>query len=322
MKKVSKPFKIKNRPGYYVRWYEAGRERLKQVNTLDEAEMFRSRQYMLLNNDVYSSVSIGWSDAVEEYLQTYDVRNLETSSKDKAKRVLKKFKEFGYVTQTKQISQRIIDNWILDLLKKHSPFTVNDYLSRLRAFIAWAKDRGYHIPPCRIALVKQRAKPFICPNNEQIKKLLKRCPSLAWKVTILIYLTTGLRREDLRKVKRNEIDLSRKGIIFAAKKTRKIDVNPLPDLIIPILKKHLKENKSDHPFHIVNWRKAFGDFKGDFTFQIFRKINSTLMQTIGNIGSAQELLQHSDSRTTKEFYSDNELIMRFKVNKLPVGEWL
>ena len=46
------------------------------------------------------------------------------------------------------------------------------------------------------------------------------------------------------------------------------------------------------------------------------------MQKIGSIGSAQNLLEHSDQRVTEEFYTDQELILRWKVNQLPVRQWL
>ncbi len=322
MKKVSKPYKVKDRKGYYVRWFECGRRRHKQLNTLAEAEMFRSRQYMLLNNDVYSSVSIGWDEAVKEYLTSYDVRNLAASSKEIAERSLAAFRAFSLVSQTRHISQKVIDGWAIKMLKEQSPFTVNKNLGRLRAFLNWLKDRGYQVPPCRITTVKQRANAFVCPSNKQIRELLKRCPSLAWKASILIYLTTGLRREDLRIVSRDMIFLDRKLIAGVAQKTGKVFNQPLPDLIIPILKKYLKSNKEQMPFVIKNARKEFDSFRGDFTFQIFRKTHSTLMQTIGNISIAQQMLQHSDSRTTQEFYTDADLVTRWKINQLPIDQWL
>jgi hypothetical protein len=53
-----------------------------------------------------------------------------------------------------------------------------------------------------------------------------------------------------------------------------------------------------------------------------RVTNSTFMQRIGSIGSAKTLLQHSSSRTTGEFYTYEEVVLRWKVNHIPIREWL
>jgi hypothetical protein len=62
----------------------------------------------------------------------------------------------------------------------------------------------------------------------------------------------------------------------------------------------------------------------DITRQDLRVTASTLMQRIGSIGSAKTLLQHSSTKTTGEFYTDEEVVLRWKVNQLNplIREWL
>jgi hypothetical protein len=42
----------------------------------------------------------------------------------------------------------------------------------------------------------------------------------------------------------------------------------------------------------------------------------------GNINSAQDLLEHSDKKTTETWYTDEMLLLKWRVNKLPVKEWI
>ena len=73
-----------------------------------------------------------------------------------------------------------------------------------------------------------------------------------------------------------------------------------------------------------NIRKTWEKIRGDtnITRQDLKRTFSTFMQKIGSISSAQNLLEHYDSKTTLEFYTDQEVVLRWKVNQLPVKEWL
>jgi len=99
---------------------------------------------------------------------------------------------------------------------------------------------------------------------------------------------------------------------------------PLPTSALYELRSYLNGlNKGQvRLFGDVNVRKEFDKFRGKTTRQDLRRTFSTLMQMIGPISSAQQLLEHYSPRTTEEFYSDRELLLRWRVNQLPVDSWL
>jgi len=126
-----------------------------------------------------------------------------------------------------------------------------------------------------------------------------------------------------------------------AKKTGKPEVCPLPNKLMPCLKKYLKSVKGqillDDKKIRNTWdaiRKKAGFFKVEklddgtkkivwtVTRQDLRRTNKTLLQKVGSIDSVRNLLGHSDHRVTEKFYTDTELIERWKVNQLPVDKWL
>lgn len=321
MRKISQPFRFPNRKGYYVRWFENGRRKHKQLNTLKEAEAFRAKQYMLLNSDVYSSVSVSLEEAINEYIETYDVRGLAAESKKMARRALDDFVKETALRETKYITQRSINLWILSM-KDQSPYTINKALGRLRAFLAWANRRGYQIPKVDFPMQRAPAVAFKCPSNEAIAALLKRCPSEAWRVSVLLYLTTGLRKNDLPSIPKSAVNIQSECIDTSSLKTGKVFMNrPFPSAIVSVVKDYLT-TAGEYPFKITNARKEWDAFCGEFTHQMLRKTFSTLMQMVGSLGSAQRLLEHSSARVSQTFYSDTELIDRWKVNQLPVSEWL
>jgi integrase len=112
-----------------------------------------------------------------------------------------------------------------------------------------------------------------------------------------------------------------------AQKTGKVFINlPLPDALRPTLRKYLA-GRVGPLFGDTNVRKAWDALRiranlPKVTRQDLRMTNSTFIQRIGSIGSAKTLLQHSSSRTTGEFYTDDEVVMRWKIQQLPVREWL
>lgn len=117
-------------------------------------------------------------------------------------------------------------------------------------------------------------------------------------------------------------------------KTGKVYLSrPLPSAIIPALKSYvagqikrglsldtrlIPDKNIRHGWETIREKAKLPNI----TRQDLRVTFSTLIQKIGSIGAAQNLLEHSDSRVTETFYSDMELLLRWRVNQLPVKEWL
>jgi len=101
---------------------------------------------------------------------------------------------------------------------------------------------------------------------------------------------------------------------------------PIPTSAIDELRSYLNglDRGQLRLFEDTNVRKEWEKIRGDtgITRQELRITFSTLIQKIGSISSAQSLLEHHSSKTTTDFYTDQELILSWKVNQLPVREWL
>jgi len=331
MKKV-RIYQRKDRPGFYIEWRENGRRFNKQCNTKQEAEQFAHLKYMQLNNDVYTTINMPWDSLKKEYLQSYDIRGLSSSSKYKAKRILKLFEEACQPQTSQSVNQKLCD---LFILKRHqaniSRYTINDNISRLKSLINYMQERGYNSNKIKFTMLKVDQKSFKVLTNDQIKSLFKACQTQAWRIRILLSLVTGLRKNDIDNLKTTDIDLNHLTIDSKSQKTKKVYIGrPLPKSATGELARYLKSisDNQDRLFSDTNIRKEWDYLRNRakgcsaVTRQDLRKTFATLMQKIGSIQSAQQLLEHYSPKTTTDFYSDQELILRWKVEQLPVKEWL
>jgi integrase len=94
-----------------------------------------------------------------------------------------------------------------------------------------------------------------------------------------------------------------------------------------MLRKQMDAVEGERYFGVVNkaWiAKHWRSFRPDKTYtrQKLRVTFSTLMQKISSIETAQKLLQHSDKKVTQGYYTDEEAVVRWKVNRLPISRWL
>ena len=331
LKQLGQPFKRPNKTGWWLRWTDPmTRKRIiKGFHNKGYADHYRSILYARLNSDVITGViDVPFSEAVAEYLQTYDVRGLRPPAKVEARLTLDKFKESVGVLKTRAVTQKTVDRFIVSRLgSSASRWTINKDIGNLKAFVRWCQHRRYMADGISLVKVKVQWRIVKALTSEQIKAILAACESQAWQVRVLLSLCTGLRKNDLDGLAVASIDLKRMTIDTTSQKTGKFYVGrPLPKAISPILKEYLS-GKAGKLFEDVNVRKQWDALRiraklPGITRQDFRRTFSTLIQRIGSIGSAQTLLEHSDSRVTGEFYTDIEIVLRWKVNQLPVKEWI
>ena len=325
MKKV-RVYQRKDRAGWYVQWREDGRRLSKQCNTKTEADHYSKMKYMAINNDIYTAIDLPWQEVVDEYLMSYDVRGLTEASKYEAKRFLSAFLKMCSPRSSQSVVQRMCEWFILQRQKQQvSRYTVNKDIGRLRAFIRWMSKRGYSKNNIELTMLKTDRRMVKALTTEQIRQLFKDAPTPAWRCRLLLSLVTGLRKSDIDRLLVSDLDLDRAVIDTRSQKTRKGYIDrPLPKAAIPELKGYFESLPDNQVklFADVNARKVWDSFKNGCTRQDLRVTFSTLIQKVGSIGSAQHLLEHYSSKTTSEFYTDQELILRWKVDQLPVGEWL
>ncbi len=333
MRRLGKPFKWPGKTGWWIRWTDplTNKRVAKNFHTKGQADHFWGILYARLNSDVITGIiEIDLPSAIAEYLETYNVRGLRKSAKTEAKLTLNKFKEHAGMISTKVITQKHIDRFIVHRIEsKASRWTVNKDIGNLKSFIHWCQRQRFLPEGITLQKIKVERRTVKALTTEQIKAILAACKTQAWRVRVLLSLTTGLRKNDLDRLAATSIDLKRMTVDTTSRKTGKSYVGrPLPASLKPTLKDYMTSlDGTGRLFEDVNVRKEWDALRlraklPAITRQDFRRTFSTLMQRIGSIGSAQALLEHSDSRVTGEFYTDAEMILRWKVNQLPVKEWL
>ncbi len=337
MRRISQPFRMKNRPGWYVRWMENGKLKHKQLDDLDQVDRFRFRKFQELNSDVYDMPDLTWEEARGMYLQHYDTDCLAASSKYEAKRCLAMFTNHFGAIPPKQISQRRVDDFFAILSTKgHGPHTMNKYKGRFKAFIRWLADRNYHNGRIKITMSKVPQVYHPSLTVEQVHTLLRTCPSEIWRMRVLVSLVTGLRRDDVEALQVADVDVTARVVRTRSKKTGKTDIKPLPDALMPVLESYLA-GKSGKLFPDINVRKEWDALRlragyaskidgkitnFEVTRQDFRRTHGTLMGLADGLQAAARALEHSSTAVTAQYYSDLSLIQRVRVNQLPVKEWL
>ena len=186
MKKVSKPFKRTDRKGFWLRWSDNGQKHLKQFNTRTEAEMYRKKKYIQLNLDVYGGESLDWTVAKAEYLEKLVINGLSKYSIEETKRLMTRIENTINPQFTSDLNQKSVNGFIksrIDAVK--SKHTVNKDIARLRALLNFLKKQEYHNGKVDISLMKAPRTVKKALTTEQIRALLKACPSETWKMRIL-----------------------------------------------------------------------------------------------------------------------------------------
>jgi len=327
---VGKTYKRPGKSGWWLRWTDPMTKKriTKSFHTKALAEHYRNILYQQLNADVFiSTINIPLSEAKKQYLEKYETRGFTKSAKQEAEISIRHFQKFiGSDLGTKNLTQRHFDTFIQDRQKLVSCWTVNKDINNLRAFINWASNRRRRYVSDDIELYKLKTQPpqVTALTTKQIRALIKAAPTEAWRIRILISLVTGLRKSDVESLRSDDLDLGYLSVTYRAKKTGKQATAPLPTALRAMLKRYIGtlDKGQVKLFADCNVRKVFDSFRGNVTRQNLRQTFATLMQKIGGLSTAQNLLQHSNSKTTQDFYTDQELILRWKVNQLPVKKWI
>jgi integrase len=165
---------------------------------------------------------------------------------------------------SKQITQNVIDNFVLQRSPEVKRPTLNKDLRNLKTFIKWCRKNRYLNGQLEIKELKLDEKPVKSLNDIQIKSLLKAAePHPSMKMRILLALGTGLRRGDIESLKIPDIDFEKNSIATISRKTRKsMGSRPVPVAIMQELKKFLKSSDSKQKrlfkdnFNYKRWKKT------------------------------------------------------------------
>ena len=114
---------------------------------------------------------------------------------------LRNFERLVGKCSSKQITQNVIDKFILQRGSEVKRPTLNKDIRNLKTFFNWCRENRYLNGAIKIKELKEDERPVKSLNDVQIKKLLIEAePYPSIKMRILLALGTGLRRGDIESV--------------------------------------------------------------------------------------------------------------------------
>ena len=233
-------YKRKNIKSWWVGWYESGRRKAKALPGKKLAEHYKQIKYTQLNSDVFTGiVAVGWQQMVDEYRESKKVQGVTEGTLYEIALSLRNFERLVGKCSSKQITQNVIDKFILQRGEEVKRPTLNKDIRNLKTFINWCKKKRYINNEIEIRELKEDERPVKSLNKLQIKKLLTAAESYpAIKMRIILALGTGLRRGDIEVLKVSDIDFTNNSITTSSKKTRKsMGSRPVPTPVMAELRK-------------------------------------------------------------------------------------
>lgn len=245
---------------------------------------------------------------------------------------MRNFERIAGKCSSKQITQNVIDNFILQRGNEVKRATLNKDIRNLNTFINWCKENRYLNGNIKIKELKEEERPVRSLNNTQIKNLLKASePYPAMKMRVLLALGTGLRRGDIDSPKISDVDFERNCIATKSRKTKKsMASRPVPAEVMAELSKYVcsldvgQEKLFNTKFNYRKWLKVCKETElTELKFHDLRKTFGSLLAQNGvSTAVTQRLLEHSSPNLTNKVYMNVDPVLRSAVNQIPVGEWL
>jgi integrase len=326
-------YKRKNIKGFWVGWYESGIRKAKALPTKELAEHFKQIKYTQLNSDVFTGqVLADWQQMVDEYREAKKVQGITNGTLYEHALTLRNFERIVGKCNSKQITQSLIDRFILERGKEVKKVTLNKDIRNIKTFVYWCREQRYLNGNLKLRELKVQEKPVKSLCEIEIKKLLKAAESYAAiKTRIIIALGTGLRRGDIDTLKISDIDFEKNCICSTSKKTKKcMTSRPVSPKVITELSRYVSALPSDQEklfqtkFGYRQWRKVCkqAGLAGLKFHDLRRTFCSLLAQNGVSTAVTQRLLEHSSPILTNKVYTNVDPVLRQAVEKLPIGNWL
>ena len=307
-------YKRKNIKGYWVGWYESGRRKAKVLPSKELAEHFKHIKYTQLNSDVFTGMVVAdWQQKICEYREAKKDQGVTEGTLYEIALSLRNFERLSGRCSSKQITQSVIDQFILQRGNEVQRATLNKDIRNLKAFVNWCRENRY------------------LNGNIKLKELKTAELYPAVKIRILLALGTGLRRGDIDTLKISDIDFERNCIATTSRKTKKsMASRPVSSEIMVVLSKYVcslgvgQEKLFKTKFNHRIWRKVCVKAGlRDLKFHDLRKTFCSLLAQNGvSTAVTQRLLEHSSPNLTNKVYTNVDPVLRQSVNQLPIERWL
>jgi integrase len=319
--------------GWWVGWYESGNRKAKALPSKELAEHYKQIKYTQLNSDVFTGiVAADWQQMVDEYRETKKVQGVTEGTLYEIALSLRNFERIVGQCNSKQITQNVIDKFILQRGSEVKRPTLNKDIRNLKTFINWCRENRYLNGVLKIKELKEDERPVKALNDIQIKKLLATAePYQTIKMRILLALGTGLRRGDIDSLKICDIDFERNSIATISRKTKKsMASRPVSAEVMAELSKYVcglivgQDKLFQTKFNHRKWHKICKEAGlADLKFHDLRKTFGSLLAQNGvSTAVTQRLLEHSSPNLTNKVYTNVDPVLRHAIEQLPVSKWL
>ncbi|MHC4133322.1 MAG: tyrosine-type recombinase/integrase [Planctomycetota bacterium] len=275
---------------------------------------------------------VDWQQMLDEYMESKKVQGVTEGTIYENALSLRNFERLVGKYNSKQITQSVIDQFILQRGTEVKRTTLNKDIRNLKTFINWCRENRYLNGNIKLKELKEEERPVRSLNGTEIKNLLEASEKYpAVKLRILLALGTGLRRGDIDSLKINDIDFDRNSIATTSRKTKKsMASRPVSAEIMAVLSKYVcsldvgQEKLFDTKFNHRIWRKVCQKAGlADLKFHDLRRTFCSLLAQNGvSTAVTQRLLEHSSSTLTNKIYTNVDPVLRQSVNQLPVRQWL
>lgn len=319
--------------GWWVGWYESGNRKAKALPSKELAEHYKQIKYTQLNSDVFTGiVAADWQQMVDEYRKTKKVQGVTEGTLYEIALSLRNFERLAGQCSSKQITQNVIDKFILQRGSEVKRPTLNKDIRNLKTFVNWCRENRYLNGNLKIKELKEEEKPVRSLSDVEIKKLLKAAePYPPIKMRILLALGTGLRRGDIESLKISDIDFEKNSIATTSRKTKKsMASRPVSLGVMSELSKYAcglivgQEKLFRTKFNHRKWHKICKEVGlADLKFHDLRKTFGSLLAQNGvSTAVTQRLLEHSSPNLTNKVYTNVDPVLRQAVEQLHVSKWL
>lgn len=326
-------YKRKKIKGWWCGWYEGGNRKSKALPSKKLAEHYKHIKYAQLNSDVFTGIiTVDWQEMVDEYREAKKVQGVTEGTLYEHSLSLRNFERIVGKYNSKQITQHVIDRFILERTNEVKRATLNKDIRNIKTFVIWCREQRYLNSNLKLKELKIEERPVKSLNDIQIKDLLAITESYpAMKMRVLLALATGLRRGDIDSLKIKDIDFETNCICTSSKKTKKnMPSRPVSALVMSELSKYVyrldigQEKLFRKKFNYRKWRRLCEQAGlADLKFHDLRKTFCSLLAQNGvSTAVTQRLLEHSSPLLTNKIYTNVDPALREAIDTLPVGDWL
>jgi site-specific recombinase XerD len=267
------------------------------------------------------------------------------------KESIKYLVEHSKAEKISDISKHTVEDWLLwgKLERDWAPKTIRNRLQSLSLFFEWCVQEKY-MPENPCANIPKPKLPKRIPKHlskEQALKLLDWARHFKYDYTferkrgvaiIAMFIYTGIRLEELRELKMQDIDFSERTVFVKSGKGEKDRVVPMSLRLMEILEEYIKDRKrmkkesiyfftalrSDEqmgekviPRLVKRLREKSGVY---FYPHLLRHTFATLMLEGGcDLFSLSKMMGHSDIKTTTIYLSATVTHLQEQILKHPLN---